>query len=299
MTLLDHLEAFRLALWRGVAAVAVLLVPGFLLAPDVLRLLVRWICPPEFPLHYFTPLEPFFVQLKLGGVLALAGAFPVIAWEFGRFLKPGLYPGERRLLVRLFIFSVSLFLMGGALGIGGVMPLVMRFSMALATPEMVPVIGIGAVVNLTALLGLSFGVMFQLPLVMILLVHLGVVRSASLRRCRPLIVTGIFLAAAILTPPDVVSQVLLALPCWALFEIALYFCRRIDAGRRDGTENAAETPHSASGADNDSEIPSEDEPEKTPPEVTQMATDSMAVYRRAARRKRIIRPIRGAGRGKR
>lgn len=299
MTLLDHLEAFRLALWRGVAAVAVLLIPGFLLAPHVLGILVRWICPPEFQLHYFTPLEPFFVQLKLGGVLALAGAFPVIAWELGRFLKPGLYPEERRILGRLFIFSVLLFLIGVALGIGGVMPLVMRFSMALATPEMVPVIGIGAVVNLAALLGLSFGVMFQLPLLMILLVRLGVVRSASLRRWRPLIVTGIFLAAAILTPPDVVSQVLLALPCWALFEIALFFCGRAEAGRQtNGAENV-EVPFPEPGDDDDFEIPPAEGAVRATPEVTPPVDDSIAVYRRAGRRKRAIHPIRGAGRGKR
>ena len=299
MTLLDHLEAFRLALWRGVAAVAVLLIPGFLLAPHVLGILVRWICPPEFQLHYFTPLEPFFVQLKLGGVLALAGAFPVIARELGRFLKPGLYPEERRILGRLFIFSVLLFLIGVALGIGGVMPLVMRFSMALATPEMVPVIGIGAVVNLAALLGLSFGVMFQLPLLMILLVRLGVVRIASLRRWRPLIVTGIFLAAAILTPPDVVSQVLLALPCWALFEIALFFCGRAEAGRQtNGAENV-EVPFPEPGDDDDFEIPPAEGAVRATPEVTPPVDDSIAVYRRAGRRKRAIHPIRGAGRGKR
>ena len=218
---LTHLEALRQVLWRSVAAVGVLLVPGFFAAPEVLGFLVRFTCPPDFKLNYFTPMEPLIVQLKLGLFLAVVAAMPVILRQAARFVAPALYEHERRAAGRAVAAATLLFLAGAAVGLFLVVPLMMKFSAAYASESLAPVIGIGSFVNLVGLLALSFGVMFQLPVVMVLLVRCGVVEVGTLKRSRPLAVTVIFILAALLTPPDVVSQLLLGVPTWLLFEAAL------------------------------------------------------------------------------
>ncbi|HBP06314.1 twin-arginine translocase subunit TatC [Victivallaceae bacterium BBE-744-WT-12] len=223
---LTHLEALRQVLWRSVAAVGVLLVPGFFAAPEVLGFLVRFTCPPDFKLNYFTPMEPLIVQLKLGLFLAVVAAMPVILRQAARFVAPALYEHERRAAGRAVAAATLLFLAGAAVGLFLVVPLMMKFSAAYASESLAPVIGIGSFVNLVGLLALSFGVMFQLPVVMVLLVRCGVVEVGTLKRSRPLAVTVIFILAALLTPPDVVSQLLLGVPTWLLFEAALLVAAR-------------------------------------------------------------------------
>ena len=217
---LTHLEALRQVLWRSVAAVGVLLVPGFFAAPEVLGFLVRFTCPPDFKLNYFTPMEPLIVQLKLGLFLAVVAAMPVILRQAARFVAPALYEHERRAAGRAVAAATLLFLAGAAVGLFLVVPLMMKFSAAYASESLAPVIGIGSFVNLVGLLALSFGVMFQLPVVMVLLVRCGVVEVGTLKRSRPLAVTVIFILAALLSPPGAVRGIrrrknrrLPALPC--------------------------------------------------------------------------------------
>lgn len=130
-------------------------------------------------------------------------------------MAPALYEHERRAAGRAVAAATLLFLAGAAVGLFLVVPLMMKFSAAYASESLAPVIGIGSFVNLVGLLALSFGVMFQLPVVMVLLVRCGVVEVGTLKRSRPLAVTVIFILAALLTPPDVVSQLLLGVPTLA------------------------------------------------------------------------------------
>lgn len=155
------------------------------------------------------------MQLKLGLFLAVVAAMPVILRQAARFVAPALYEHERRAAGRAVAAATLLFLAGAAVGLFLVVPLMMKFSAAYASESLAPVIGIGSFVNLVGLLALSFGVMFQLPVVMVLLVRCGVVEVGTLKRSRPLAVTVIFILAALLTPPDVVSQLLLGVPTLA------------------------------------------------------------------------------------
>ena len=226
LSFLGHLEALRQALWRGVAAVALCLIPGFFASVPALEWLVRYSCPEGIKLNYFSPMEPLLVQLKLGLILAVIAAMPVILHELARFVTPALYEHERRTCRRVICAAVVLFLAGAAIGLFLVTPLMMRFSAGFASDSLAPVIGIGSFVNLVGLLSLSFGIMFQLPVVMVFLVRFGVVQVSMLRRSRPIAVTLIFILAAILTPPDIVSQLLLGVPTWLLFEVALLIAGR-------------------------------------------------------------------------
>lgn len=278
LSFLDHLEALRRVLWRGVAAVALFLIPGFFVALPALEWLVRFSCPEAIKLNYFTPMEPLLVQLKLGLILAVIAAMPVILHELAGFVSPGLYEHERRGCRRVIWAAIGLFLAGAAIGLFLVTPLMMRFSAQFASESLSPVIGIGGFVNLVGLLTLSFGIMFQLPVVMVFLVRFGVVRVATLRKSRPIVVTLIFILAAVLTPPDIVSQLLLGIPTWLLFELALLI-----AGRGEKEEPSREEESEHAGRE-EPEAALFSEPEKGVEDTEENTMDT--VYRDSYRKKR-------------
>ena len=226
-SLVGHLEALRSTLWRMLAGTAVLFPVGYALAPALIRLLVRRCLPPEVgPLYFFTPMEAFWTRLRLGLVVALAIGFPWNLRQAWRFLAPGLYAGERTAVRRWVSFASLLFAAGAAFCLFVILPLVVRFGMGFATADLRPMLGLSGFVGLAGWMALAFGAMFQAPLVTFAAVRLGLVTRAALARARPYVVVGILVVAALLTPPDVVSQVLLALPTWLLFELGLFLSRR-------------------------------------------------------------------------
>ncbi len=300
-TIWSHLEAFRRALWRSVLALALLLVPAVLAAPRLIELLVRYSFPTGKGLHYFKPMEPVMVQLEVGFWLAFSVALPVMFWQFGRFAAPGLYRRERQAVYWCLATAVGLFAAGAAFGLFLIVPLMTSFSWSLGSEMLQPVIGLANYIDLVMLLLGGFGVMFELPVAMVVLVRLGLVRSETLRRQRPLVVVVILLLAAVLTPPDVVSQLLLAAPTWVLFELALLVCRRVEL--RPGT--AGEEAESVSGsavAPEDGDGPDFPGGEAGPagsegpvpgggPDAS--GDDDPGLYRRTARKTRQIRPVSG------
>jgi len=221
-TLLGHLSALRRSLLRAAAGVAALLLPGFLAAPAATRALVRWAVPERLgALHYFAPLEAFRAQLHVGFVLALAAAWPWVALQAWAFVRPGLREEEARALRRWIPLSTLLFLGGALFACGAVMPLAMAFAASFAEPGLAPVIGLGAFLRLAGSLALGFGLMAQTPLALALAARLGFASAAGLRRARPYAVVAILTLSALLTPPDVVSQVLLAVPTLLLYELGI------------------------------------------------------------------------------
>lgn len=228
-SLLTHLEALRRVLIRIVAAVALLYVPAYFAAPRLIDLLVSHSFPAgAAQLHYFAPMEVFIIQLKLALVVALVASYPWSILQIWSFLVPALYPGERRALGWWIVFSSLLFFAGVAFCAGLVLPLIMRFSMSFATAGIQPMLGIASFLGLAGWLSLSFGIVFQAPLAVMLAVRFRIVRAATLSKCRPYAYTLMLVMAALLTPPDVVSQLMLAIPTALLFEIGLFFARRLD-----------------------------------------------------------------------
>ena len=224
---LHHLEALRRTLLACLAACAVALPFGLALARPAAAWLVRHVCPPAIArLHYFSPLEAFATYLRVGSVLALVFAYPFIAHRLWRFVLPALHAHERRAL-RLWIALFSLLLASGAaFCLGVVLPFVMRFSAAFASDELAPVLGLADFVGLAGALSLAFGLMFQVPIAVVAAVRLGLVGLPALRRARPYALIAVLVVAAILTPPDVISQIALAAPTWLLFELGLLLAAR-------------------------------------------------------------------------
>ncbi len=228
-TLISHLEALRRMLLRCIVVTALLYPVGYFVSPGVITALVRW-CFTESAgrLHYFAPMEVFLVQLKLALVIALVLAYPWNISQIWHFMLPALYAGERKTLGWWIILSSLLFFGGVAFCIGVILPMLMGFSGGFATPELQPIIGLANFLNLSGWMMLAFGLMFQAPLAVLLAVRFGVISTESLARKRPYIMTIILIAAAILTPPDIVSQIMLAVPTWLLFELGLFFSRRME-----------------------------------------------------------------------
>ena len=233
-TLIEHIEALRRTLLWIIAITVVVYPVAYALSPYAIRLLVQWCFPPEMgKLHYFSPMEVFWVQLKLAFVLSLVIAYPWNVWQLWRFLLPALYKNERRAVGWGILFSTTLFFAGVAFCVWLILPLMMRFATGFASTELQPIIGLGSFLNLAGWLMLAFGLMFQTPVLVLLLVRFGVVKASSLAAKRPYVIVGILLLAALLTPPDVVSQVMLGVPTWLLFELGLLLAKAVEKTRDD------------------------------------------------------------------
>ncbi|RAK52359.1 twin-arginine translocase subunit TatC [Phenylobacterium deserti] len=188
-------------------------------------------------LVFTAPLEFFFTKLKLAGFGAIVLCFPVLAWQVYAFVAPGLYKRERRAFIPFLLAAPALFLMGAALVYFVILPFVLWFSLSQQ------IVGVGPVsvqmlpkvsdyLSLVTTLLLGFGLCFQLPVVLTLLGLAGLISSKMLRDGRRYAIVGVFVVAAIITPPDPISQTLLALPIILLYEISIWCVRLIEVRRK-------------------------------------------------------------------
>jgi sec-independent protein translocase protein TatC len=188
-------------------------------------------------LVFTAPLEFFFTKLKLAAFGAVVLTFPVLAWQVYAFVAPGLYKRERRAFLPFLLAAPTLFLMGAALVYFIILPFVLWFSLSQQ------IVGSGAIsvellpkvsdyLSLVTTLLLAFGLCFQLPVVLTLLGMAGIVSSKMLSSGRRYAIVGVFVVAAIVTPPDPISQTLLAVPIILLYEISIWCVRLIEMRRR-------------------------------------------------------------------
>ncbi|CAN7520124.1 twin-arginine translocase subunit TatC [Pararhizobium sp. LjRoot255] len=188
-------------------------------------------------LIYTAPQEFFFTQIKVAMFSALVISFPVIASQVYRFVAPGLYKNERAAFLPFLVASPILFLLGGALVYFFFTPMVMWFFLAMEQPGGEGEVSIQLLPKVSEYLSLimslifAFGLVFQLPVITTLLARVGFVTSQGLKEKRKYAIVIAFIAAAILTPPDPVSQIGLALPAILLYEISIYTARLVERQR--------------------------------------------------------------------
>lgn len=227
---LSHLVELRSRLLRAVAAVLLTLV---VLIPFANRI-YGWLAKPlleHLPaggaMIATDVASPFFAPLKLAFFVALFVTMPFILYQAWAFVSPGLYKHERRLAVPLLASSVLLFYLGCAFAYFLVLPAIFTFMTSVA-PEGVAVMpDISRFLDFALILFLAFGFCFEVPVALVILVAIGVVSPEQLVRSRPYAIVGAFVIAAILTPPDVVSQLLLAVPMCILYEVGIVAARLV------------------------------------------------------------------------
>ncbi len=164
---------------------------------------------------------PFFVPLKVAMMTAFLITLPYILYQVWSFVAPGLYAHEKRLVVPLIISSMLLFFCGMAFAYFAVFPMVFGFITAAAPQGVAVMTDIDKYLSFVLTMFLAFGITFQVPVAVVILVRMGFVSVAKLREARPYVVVGAFVVGAIFTPPDVVSQIMLALPLWLLYEVGI------------------------------------------------------------------------------
>lgn len=169
--------------------------------------------------------SPFFTPFKLALVLSVFIAVPIILYQFWAFVAPGLYKNERKMILPLLVASTFLFYLGVAFAYFVVFPLIFGFLTA-AAPEGVAVMtDISKYLDFVLTLFFAFGICFEVPIFTIVLVWTGLTSPADLAEKRPYVIVGAFIIGMLLTPPDAISQTLLAIPMWMLFEVGLLFSR--------------------------------------------------------------------------
>ncbi len=177
--------------------------------------------------------DVFFTYLKIALLLSLFATSPISFYQLWSFVAPGLYANEKQLFKLVVISSVLLFLAGGAFAYFVVFPLVFTFFLGFATEHIQALPAVKEYLSLFLKLMFAFGLSFEIPIVLTLLAKLQIVSAAGLAEKRRFVIVWLFIFAAILTPPDIISQVLLAIPMLVLFEIGLCVARRIEAAQQE------------------------------------------------------------------
>lgn len=225
-SIISHIEAFRTMLLKCIKAVGIVLIPMLLVAPKCLDFFINLILRGNnISLNYFSPAEVFIIQIKFALVLDIILCFPYIAKQVWNFCVPALYDHERKFIKSIVFTSSALFILGSMFCLFVILPLIINFGMSFSTSNVQAVLGISNVVNLSIWLILAFGVMFQLPLITHALIKSDIVSYETIKNSRPYVIVGLLIIAGILTPPDVVSQVMLFTPTYLLFELGLLFSR--------------------------------------------------------------------------
>jgi sec-independent protein translocase protein TatC len=234
---LSHLVELRDRLLRMVVAIVVVFVALFPFANDIYTLIaepIRAQLPEGSTMIATQVASPFLTPFKLALVAAVFVAMPYLLFQIWGFVAPGLYQHEKRLALPLVASSIVLFYLGMAFAYYVVFPLVFAFFTSVTPDGVAQMPDIAFYLEFVLKLFFAFGVAFEIPIATILLVAMGMTTPESLATKRPYVIVGVFVAGMLLTPPDVVSQTLLAIPMWLLYEAGIFFSRFFQ--RRTGAQ---------------------------------------------------------------
>jgi len=249
-TLISHLVELRSRMLRAIAAILVLfvcLVPFSDVIFTTVSTPLREQLPADAELIAVQVASPFLTPFKLTLFVALFLAMPVVLYQLWQFVAPGLYKKEKRFAFPLLVSSIVLFYAGVAFAYYVVFPLMFGF-FAAVTPEGVTMMtDISAYLDFVLTLFFAFGLAFEVPIATVMLVWSGLVKTAALRQARPYVFLGAFVLGMFLTPPDAISQTLLAVPVYLLYESGLVMCRILGVERGDTDADSESEESSIAG----------------------------------------------------
>ena len=256
-TFVSHLIEMRDRLLRIVLAVLLIFLVMFPFANDIYTALAGPLMrhlPEGSSMIAVEVASPFLTPFKLTLVLSIFLAMPVVLYQMWAFVAPGLYRHERRIALPLLVSSIALFYLGMAFAYYVVFPLVFQFLTGTAPAGVQVMTDISRYLDFVLTLFFAFGLAFEVPIATVLCVWVGLTTPDALARKRPYIFVGAFILGMLLTPPDVISQTLLAIPVWLLFEVGLFFSRGIYRRKQEAAAAEDEEFSPLSEAEMDAEL---------------------------------------------
>ncbi|MBF6057448.1 MULTISPECIES: twin-arginine translocase subunit TatC [Thiomicrorhabdus] len=249
MSLVQHLLDLKSSLTRGITAIILFFLVLFPFANEIYTYiaepLTRYL--PEGTSMIATAVaSPFLTPFKLSFVLAIYLAMPYLLYQLWRFIAPALYSHEKQLVGPILFFSSFLFYAGGAFAYYVVFPLVFGFLSQTAPEGVTVATDISLYLDFVIKMFFAFGMAFEVPIVTVLLILTGITKPEKLSHARPYIVVGAFVIGMLLTPPDIISQTLLAVPMWLLFELGLVVGTYVSKRRKQDDEDTEENTRASS-----------------------------------------------------
>ena len=217
MGFLDHLEELRGRIIKSLFSIIIFSIVAYVFSERLLEFITRPI--PE--VYFMAPTEAFSTRIKISLIAGIIISVPVIFYHVWRFIAPGLFKKEIKMLIPFVLASTIFFLIGAAFCFFMVLPLSMKFLLGFGTEKLKPMIQIKDYVSFVSYLILAFGAVFELPVISYFLGKIGIITADTLRKGRRYAVTAILILAAVITPPDVFSQFMLAGPLYFLYEVSI------------------------------------------------------------------------------
>lgn len=236
LPLVAHLAELRDRLLRALLAVLVIFIALFPFANEIYTFIsepLRALLPEGASMIATEVASPFLTPFKLTLFTAIFAAMPYVLYQVWSFVAPGMYRHEKRFAIPLLVSSVALFYAGAAFAYFVVFPLIFAFFTSVAPEDITIMTDINSYLNFVLKLFFAFGLAFEIPIAAVILILAGITTPEELAKKRPYIIVGCFIFGMLLTPPDIISQSLLAIPMWILFEFGVFFGRFVQKREKD------------------------------------------------------------------
>jgi len=224
MPFTDHLEELRMRLFKVIGSIVGSGLICYIFADRILNILTGP-APEGIVLQYLRPTGGFIIYLKVSFFAGVLISMPVIIYQFWQFVAPGLFPNEKKRVFPIVLFTVLCFTVGAVFAYSIVIPLGLQFLITFQTETMVPNWTVDDFISFVTMLMLVFGLVFELPLVALFLGKIGLIDSKLMVKYRKHALFGAVVFGAVLTPPDFITQIALAIPLWLLYEISIVLVR--------------------------------------------------------------------------
>lgn len=233
MTLTEHLAEMRARIIKIILAIIIFTVLSYIFRGEILFILQKPLSGFGDSLHAFTLAEGFYASMKVALYAGFFLSLPVVFYHVFMFCVPAMKPQERNIILAGFVMSWSLFYIGIFFAFLAVLPVVVKALKSFLPPYIIPTLSLMGYIDFVFTILIGFGLAFQLPLVIILLVQLGIISIETLKKYRRYAILIIFILAAIFTPPDVVSQIMMAIPLLLLYELSIIVSIFLRRGKKE------------------------------------------------------------------
>ena len=225
LTLVEHLSELR----KRIIIIFIAIILGAVASYKYIDIIIEYMVKPAQKLEfiYLSPPELFMAYIKIAIVVGIIISSPISLMQIWLFVKPGLKKNERKYLLLALYLGIVFFLVGSVFAYFTIIPITIEFFTQVSVEQIAPLFSFDSYLSFISSLLFSFGLVFELPLLIILLTQLNLITANTLKKYRKIVILLIFILAAILTPPDVVSQILLALPMVFLYEFSIWISAAI------------------------------------------------------------------------